>query len=664
MTQNKQSASVTSPPLSQMTRDELYAHVRSTTKDAVVLQEMRRLGFWPADTGKPSVSDELIQREAQLSSMLSDLTSQLQRVQDPKAALRDMRKQRMAAAKEKREQTRQKHAQLRHAKALAWQEKRQNDIGYLGEAVSSGLNYTTTDIEKLACHQLPVLQKAPELATAIGIPLAELRFMSFQRKVSQVSHYQRFSIPKKTGGLRYISAPMPRLKRCQYWVLDHILSKVPCHPAAHGFLPQHSILSNALPHVGQAVVINLDLKDFFPSIEYARVKGVFKSLGYGDQIATLLGLLCTEQASEEVRVDTQKYFVAGKKRSLPQGAPSSPMITNILCHGLDKRLHAAASKLGFVYTRYADDLTFSSKQKERPPVGKLLWRVKQIIADEGFTLHPDKQRIMRHSQKQEVTGIVVNHSPTIDARTLHRFRATLHKVEKNGPAGYHWNGNTDVLSALEGYARYICMVNPAKGQPWLQRVKQLRTMHAAQTSAPLRPPRLSLRQQVAAGNTPLRANGKDWWEVKEAAAPVLELTAQQLAEQKQAEKQAEKQALKEAKQGKDTQGRAPVRENQTQSYAQRHAVTPQPVRANASERNRDDAAPVSVEPPAVFKLRPIPWWSILLQFVACIMVTISLRSIFPVTLGLSLLAISVITRRSMMVWVMAVLVLSVLLINS
>ncbi|MFZ6734976.1 reverse transcriptase family protein [Undibacterium sp. Ji42W] len=637
MTQHQQSAQqaeqpTSDKPLSQMTRDELYAHLRTTTKDAVVLQEMRRLGFWPADSGKPSVTDALITREAQLSNELNALTAQLRRVQDPKAALRDMRKQRMAAAKENRELNKQKHAQLRHAKALAWQEKRKSDIGYLGEGVSTGLNYTSPNTDKLACYQLPALQKSLDLATAIGIPLAELRFMSFQRKVSQVSHYQRFAIPKKTGGQRFISAPMPRLKRCQYWVLDHILANVPCHPAAHGFLPQHSILSNALPHVGQAVVINLDLQDFFPGIEYPRVKGVFKSLGYGDQIATLLGLLCTEQATEEVRVDTQKYFVAGKKRSLPQGAPSSPMITNILCHTLDKRLHAAATKLGFVYTRYADDLTFSSKQKERPPVGKLLWRVKQIIADEGFTLHPDKQHIMRYSQKQEVTGIVVNHSPTIDAKTLHRFRATLHQVEKNGPAGYHWNGNTDVLGALEGYARYVCMVNPVKGKPWLQRIKALRAQYAAAQSA-TRTTRPTLRQQVASGKTPQRANGQNWWQVQEAAAPVLEQTALQVAEEKKAVKQA---AKDEKKAAMIPEFRQPDTAEATSNYT-------------AAEKNKLS--------------RRHGMLGRIFQVFLCTIFSASLHSLYPLTFGIALISLGLISRRSSLVWVMVMLALSVVLLS-
>jgi hypothetical protein len=115
------------------------------------------------------------------------------------------------------------------------------------------------------------LADAKALADATGVPLGELRFLAFNRKVASVNHYQRFTT-KKSGGERLISASMPRLKRAQHWVLDSILVRVPLHDAAHGFAPQRSILTNARNHVGRDVVINLDLKDFFPTLSYARIK--------------------------------------------------------------------------------------------------------------------------------------------------------------------------------------------------------------------------------------------------------------------------------------------------------------------------------------------------------------------------------------------------------
>src|SRR5262249_12338200 len=145
----------------------------------------------------------------------------------------------------------------------------------------------------------------------------------------------RFKIPKKTGGERLISAPMPRLKKAQYWILDNILRRVEVSDSAHGFLTGRSIVSNARPHVGADLIINLDLKDFFPTVSYKRVKGLFKSLGYSESAASVLGLICTEPDVEEVELDGKRYFVALTDRHLPQGAPTSPSITNILCRRLD-----------------------------------------------------------------------------------------------------------------------------------------------------------------------------------------------------------------------------------------------------------------------------------------------------------------------------------------
>jgi RNA-directed DNA polymerase len=404
----------TQVPDSALTREELYERLRTSSKQEVVLEEMQRLGFWPQDAQQPSPEASLIRREAELDKALNDLSGQLRGMQNRDQALKTMRKERMAQAKARREETKLKAAQHRHARATAWHQRRQTEILYLGQGVSGGLSDAQSETEQLAKHGLPLLHTAADLAQAMGLTLAELRFLAFDRQVSRISHYQRFSIAKKSGGERHISAPMPRLKRAQYWVLDQILMRVPVHKAVHGFLPGRSILTNAAPHIGQAVVINMDLKDFFPSLSMPRVRGVFKQLGYSQQVATLLALLTTEAPTDEVAIDGQRFFVAQGPRVLPQGAPSSPMITNVLCRRFDARLQACAAKLGFHYTRYADDLTFSANAQHSRDSAKLLWRVKQIIASEGLTLHPDKQQVMRRHQQQHVTGLVVNDKLSID----------------------------------------------------------------------------------------------------------------------------------------------------------------------------------------------------------------------------------------------------------
>src|SRR5439155_20461357 len=141
-------------------------------------------------------------------------------------------------------------------------------IVHAGTGVSAGLEKRTSDVAALEARGLPVLHVAEDVAKAMEIPLPSLRWLTYHRNSATVVHYHRYSIAKKTGGVRYISAPKPALKKAQAWVLDNILGRLVMEPEAHGFVVGHSIVTNAVPHSGKAVVINLDLKDFFPSITF------------------------------------------------------------------------------------------------------------------------------------------------------------------------------------------------------------------------------------------------------------------------------------------------------------------------------------------------------------------------------------------------------------
>ncbi|MCA9033216.1 MAG: RNA-directed DNA polymerase, partial [Planctomycetaceae bacterium] len=282
---------------------------------------------------------------------------------------------------------------------------------------------------------------------------------------------------KKTGGIRKISAPMPRLKRLQEWILSNILEKVPLQDAAHGFRRGRSIVTNAAPHVGQDVVLNMDLENFFPTIDFPRIRGVFRKLGYSGQISTVFALICSEPEIEEVQLDGQAYFVATTDRRLPQGAPTSPAITNIICRGLDARLTGVAQRFGFTYTRYADDITFSGSGGALQQIGKILRQCKYIIEQEDFKVHPQKSRVFRKSSRQEVTGLSVNERLGINRQLLRRFRALLFQIDRDGPSGKHWGHSTDVMTSIEGFANFIAMVNPDQGQIFQQRVRQLHEKH-------------------------------------------------------------------------------------------------------------------------------------------------------------------------------------------
>jgi retron-type reverse transcriptase len=575
----------------QPTRAEIYERIKASSKQEVILDEMQRLGFWPKGEGQPQLAAAHIQREGELQRELAELRQQIAVRQNPERALRQMRKERMQKALAQREETKRRQAQERHDKALAWHAKRATHVGYLGPGVSAALQgpqageappaageRRQADPQRLARHGLPELADAAQLADAMGITVAELRFLGFHREVARTHHYHSFTLPKKTGGERLISAPMPRLKRAQYWVLDNILAKVPAHDAAHGFLAGRSIVSNAAPHAGHDVVINLDVKDFFPSIAFGRIKGVFRHLGYGEAMATLLALLCSENRAQAWQVDGEKLFVGGKARErvLPQGAPTSPMLTNLLCRRLDRRLLGLARQLGFVYTRYADDLTFSALgEAARDNVGRLLGRVRWILRDEGFTPHPDKERVMRKGRRQEVTGLVVNaDKPGVSRETRRRLRAALHRAtQASAGKPAHWQGQAAQPSQLLGLAQFVYQVDPVQGGPLLGQARQLtrspidrandallqasRQDRAAARAQP--PASAQFRRLAASGQAPALASGKTWWQPAEPAAPVIEKTDQQRREQRLQEREAARsQAAAAARPAVDTPQQQPA----------------------------------------------------------------------------------------------------------
>lgn len=501
-------------------RDALYQRIRSSSRDEVTREEMIKHGFWNPGDAAPQLTEEWFAEQRKLTSELNELLATERKYRDPEAALREIHKLRKEESKKKRALNKEKREQARVQRAESWRHRKTQEIGYLGEAVSGGLNQLQSDIEKLQLHKLPAFPSALSLARAMGVSIGELRFLAFNRRISKISHYKRFHMPKKTGGTRLISAPMPRLKSAQRWILDHLLSKIAIHDCAHGFLPKHSIVSNAAPHAQAAVVINMDLRDFFPSITYKRVKGVFRSLGYSEQIATILALICSEAEMRQVELDGVSYYAATGERHLPQGAPTSPALTNILAYSLDRRLTGIARSLGCQYTRYADDLTFSgSKELE---LKKLLWRVKSVIQDEGFTFHPDKLRIMRKGSRQEVTGLTVNSPrPTVNRKDLRRFRALLFQLERDGIRDQHWNGHRQhLLATALGYVHFVNMVDSAKGVALIKRVKPLLERYSysheiRHPAKPKGPPPLSSGSPVtspADGKLPREQSKKPFWQ--------------------------------------------------------------------------------------------------------------------------------------------------------
>lgn len=350
-----------------------------------------------------------------------------------------------------------------HAEGVA--RRRQTDIVFLGRGVSSLLHDRKSDEPRLTSAGLPVLSTPADVATALGLTISHLRWLAFHSEAATVSHYVRFTIPKRSGGTRQLAAPHERLAAAQRWILDNILSRVAVHDAAHGFVPGRSTVTNASPHVGRGLVINCDLKDFFPTITFGRVRGIFRQLGYSPAVATVLALLCTECPRQEVLYARRPFFVAAGPRALPQGACTSPALSNLASRRLDSRLSGIARQLGFTYTRYADDLTFSGDRSLEHLVGYLLARVRHITGDEGFGVNEAKTRVQRPHVAQQVTGIVVNDRPGVPRDVVRRLRAILHRAQTQGLAAQNRENIPHFEAWLRGMISYVHMVNPQQAKP-------------------------------------------------------------------------------------------------------------------------------------------------------------------------------------------------------
>ncbi len=351
----------------------------------------------------------------------------------------------------------------RHAEAVA--HRRATDIVFLGRGVSKGLCERESDVARLEAAGLPVLSTPADVAEAMGFPIPRLRWLAFHTVAAARVHYVSFTVPKKSGGERTLSAPHRDLARAQEWILRGVLDRIPVHDAAHGFVRGRSTVTGAAPHAGTEIVLNMDVRDFFPTITFPRVKGVFRQLGYSPAVATILALLCTECPRRTVQLAGQTLHDATGPRGLPQGACTSPALSNLVTRRLDARLRGVGAKIGWTYTRYADDMTFSSSGEPVAKIGWLIARVRHLVQDEGFAIHPGKTRVQRRHTAQTVTGIVVNDRPGVPRETVRRLRAILHRARREGLAAQNRENRPHFEAWVRGMIAYIRMVNPSQGEP-------------------------------------------------------------------------------------------------------------------------------------------------------------------------------------------------------
>ena len=292
---------------------------------------------------------------------------------------------------------------------------------------------------------------------------ADLKSLNLKAPSAPLDHYSYRALQKPDGSLRLIEAPKRRLKRIQRQILTGILDRVPPHPAAHGFVHGRSIRSFAAPHTGQPVVLRIDLADFFPSFHRARIQTLFRTLGYPEPVADLLGGLCTHIAPLHLLTDVADREVYGAPH-LPQGAPTSPALANMCCYRIDCRLSGLAKVAGANYTRYADDLAFSGGTEFDRGVGRFATHVASILLEEGFRVNHRKTRIMRRGVRQHLAGLTINHHTNVNRRDFDSLKAILTNCIRHGPGTQNRDAHPNFRAHLEGRVAFVHSINPERAQ--------------------------------------------------------------------------------------------------------------------------------------------------------------------------------------------------------
>jgi RNA-directed DNA polymerase len=306
-------------------------------------------------------------------------------------------------------------------------------VGYSNQNINHCLNYA----EVLFLNNVPVIYDSSHLSLLVGYKKEYLKKAALYTKY----FYRNFEITKKNGKKRAISEPLPSLKEIQHWILKNILYKTPISPFAKAYKPHVTILENLRFHKNQPKVFTLDLEHFFPSIKIESVEQIFLEIGYSKSISNLLSQLCT------------------KDGFLPQGAPTSPYLSNLMFKETDEAISEYCKQHKIRYTRYADDLSFSGNFDEE----KLLQKVTENIQKIGFQINVEKTKLMTPNMRQTVTGIVVNDKPQVVFHKRNKLRQAMYYIMKFGIDEHREYKEIDQVHFLEhllGKINFVLQINP------------------------------------------------------------------------------------------------------------------------------------------------------------------------------------------------------------
>lgn len=310
------------------------------------------------------------------------------------------------------------------------------------EALKKGLSKNNIQrcldyAEVLSSNNVPIIYNPAHLAALVGYKKEFLKKATLHTSY----FYRDFEITKKNGKKRAISEPLPSLKEIQIWILKDILEKVLVSPFAKAYKPRTSLIENLKFHKNQPKVFTLDLENFFPSIKMELVEKVFLELGYSKMVANLLAKLCT------------------RDNALPQGAPTSPYLSNLIFKEADSLIADFCKQRKIRYTRYADDLSFSGDFDEN----ELLDTITKIIENLNLHINVNKTKLMTPNTRQTVTGIVVNDKPQVVFNKRNELRQAMYYIKKFGfdeHRVYKEIKQANYLEHLLGRINFVLQINP------------------------------------------------------------------------------------------------------------------------------------------------------------------------------------------------------------
>ncbi|MDW3190937.1 MAG: reverse transcriptase family protein [Cytophagales bacterium] len=312
-------------------------------------------------------------------------------------------------------------------------QKKALEAGYTQSNIDACLSYAEPILKK----GLPVIYNTSHLAGLVGYKKDYIKRAVFYPDF----FYRRFEIKKKNGQSRELAEPLPSLKEIQYWILQSILKKIKVSPFAKAYRPKVGIISNLDYHVNQPMVFCMDIKDFFPSISLQNIEKIFHDLSYSNIVSNLLAKLCTLNGA------------------LPQGAPTSPYLSNLYFRQIDYQISEYCKKHKIKYTRYADDLTFSGEFQSEI----LFEKVKKIFDENGLEINEEKVQLMTRNMRQLVTGVVVNDKRQVPFAKRNKLRQTMYFIQKFGLQNHMEHENitqSNYVEHLLGKVNFILQMNP------------------------------------------------------------------------------------------------------------------------------------------------------------------------------------------------------------